>query len=44
MKDFIKVNNVDPKKKGNDYVPVEKVKLSTQVQHLQQRKKESFIF
>lgn len=44
MKDFIKVNNVDHKKNKDDYVPVEKVKLSTQVQHLQQRKKENFSF
>lgn len=43
MKGHIKVNNVGPKNK-DDYVPVEKVKLSTQVQHLQQRKKETFSF
>lgn len=41
MKGHIKVNNVDPSKKDK-YVPVEKVKLSTMVQHLQQRKKQSF--
>ena len=44
MKGHIKVNNVDQKKKDGEYVPVEKVKLSTQVQHLQQRKKETFSF
>lgn len=45
MKDFIKVNNVDPnRKKDGNYVPAKEVKLSAQVQHLQQRKKESFSF
>lgn len=45
MKDFIKVNNVDPnRKKDGNYVPAKEVKLSTQVQHLQQRKKETFSF
>ena len=43
MKGHIKVNNVDPDKKET-YVPVEKVKLSTMAQHLQQRKKQSFSF
>lgn len=44
MKDFIKVSNVDPKKKDSDYVQAKEVKLSTMAQHLQQRKKESFSF